>query len=52
MLSLSANAVAKVWWKSNVIATAVINLWKMLLVKVNISALKNSRWNPQAETRS
>ena len=26
MLSLSANAVAKVWWKSNVLTTAVINL--------------------------
>ena len=42
MLSLSANVVVKVWWKSNVLTTAVINLWKMLLVKVNISALKNS----------
>ena len=52
MLSLSANAVAKVWWKSNVLTTAVINLWKMLLVMVNISALKTLRWNPQAETQS
>ena len=48
MLLLSANAVAKVWWKSNVLTTAVINLWKMLLVKVNISALKNSQMEPSS----
>ena len=41
MLSLSANTVAKVWWKSNVLTTAVINLLKMLLVMVNTSALKD-----------
>ena len=48
MLSLSANDVAKVWWKSNVLTTAVINLWKMLLVKVDISALKNFQMEPSS----
>ena len=48
MLLLSTNAVAKVWWKSNVLTTAVINLWKMLLVKVNIYALKNSQMEPSS----
>ena len=48
MLSLSANAVAKVWWKSNVLTTAVINLWKMFLVKVSISLLKNSQMEPSS----
>ena len=48
MLSLSANAVAKGWWKSNVLTTAVINLWKMFLVKVSISNLKNSQMEPSS----
>ena len=34
MLSLSANAAAKEWWKSNVLTTTLINIWKMLLVNV------------------
>ena len=48
MLSLSANAVENVRWKSNVLTPAVINLWKMLLVKVNISVLKNSHMEPSS----
>ena len=48
MLSLSANAVAKVWWKSNVLTTAVINLWKILLVNVNIFSLKNYQMEPSS----
>ena len=48
MLSLSANTVATVWWKSNVLTTAVINLWKMLLVMVNTSALKDSQMEPSS----
>ena len=48
MLSLSSNAVAKVWWKLNVLTTAVINLWKMFLVKVSIYLLKNSQMEPSS----
>ena len=48
MLSLSANDVAKVWWISIVLTTAVINLWKMFLVKVIISLLKNSQMEPSS----